>query len=187
MLLKNYEEQSLLCNISINGATSKPDTYTFRGDLVLEPGDIADTLGRRMPPKSVIKQAILLVKDDKLAMVAGAILDLAFLPLFVEHYRGDLASGAPVLLYVENLSKSLYVELDGVTFLLQAHDGGAVWNTLGEDLKLDKEDFKGQSAEDKVITVYNALLDFKPKLETLSFADALGFTVVHRREARGPI
>ena len=59
--------------------------------------------------------------------------------------------------------------------------------TLAEDLRLDKEDFKGQSAEDKVLTVYAALRDYRPKLETLSYEAALGCTVAHRREARGPI
>jgi len=74
-----------------------------------------------------------------------------------------------------------------MTLQLQAHEEGAVWNTLADDLRLDKEDFKGQSAEDKVLTVYAALRDYRSKLETLSYEAALGCTVAHRREARGPI
>ncbi|MCF0017218.1 hypothetical protein LZ639_17975 [Pseudomonas stutzeri] len=49
MLLKTYETQNLLCNVSVNGATTTPDTYAFRGDLVLEEGEIADASGRRPP------------------------------------------------------------------------------------------------------------------------------------------
>ncbi|GLZ25948.1 hypothetical protein [Stutzerimonas stutzeri] len=187
MLLKTYETQNLLCNVSVNGATTTPDTYAFRGDLVLEEGEIADASGRRLPPTAVVKQAVMLEQQGKLAMMAGALIELAHLPLFLERYRRDLADGAPVIFYVENLGQSLYTELDGMTLQLQAHEEGAVWNTLAEDLRLDKEDFKGQSAEDKVLTVYAALRDYRPKLETLSYEAALGCTVAHRREARGPI
>ncbi|PMR73781.1 hypothetical protein [Billgrantia endophytica] len=188
MLLKTYQEQELLCNVSVNGATTQADTYAFRGDLVLKEGDIADSSGRRHPPKAVVKQAILLVKDGKLTTAAGALTDLALLPLFIERYRGDLADEVSVLFYVENLDKALKVDLDGVSATLLPHqDGGAVWNTLMDDLRLDKEDFKGQSAEDKVITIQQALLDYRPKLDSHSYEEALGFTVVLRREARGPV
>jgi len=52
-LLKKYEQQSLLCNVSICAATTQAGVDAFRGDLVLEEGDIADASGRRMPPRSV--------------------------------------------------------------------------------------------------------------------------------------
>ncbi len=103
-------------------------------------------------------------------------------------FRGDLAPGIRVLFYVENLGKALQVDLDGVNIILLPHpDGGAVWNTLMDDLRLDKDDFKGQSAEDKVITVYEALVDYQPKLDSPSYEEALGFTVAPRRAARGPV
>ncbi|TBU98814.1 hypothetical protein [Stutzerimonas kirkiae] len=188
MLLNTYEARNLLCNLSFNGATSQADTHAFRGDLVLEEGDIADDSGRRMPPKSVVKQAVLLASGDKLLMAAGILVELNLLPLFIQHYRGDLAPGIRVLFYVENLGKALRVDLDGVDIILLPHpDGGAVWNTLMDDLRLDKDDFKGQSAEDKVITVYQTLLDFQPKLDSPSYEEALGHTIAPRRAARGPV
>ena len=145
MLLKTYETQNLLCNVSVNGATTTPDTYAFRGDLVLEEGEIADASGRRLPPTAVVKQAVMLEQQGKLAMMAGALIELAHLPLFLERYRRDLADGAPVIFYVENLGQSLYTELDGMTLQLQAHEEGAVWNTLADDLRLDKEDFRARA------------------------------------------
>lgn len=188
MLLKTYESNNLLCNLSFNGATSQANTCAFRGDLVLEEGDIADDSGRRMPPKSVLKQAVLLAKDDKLVMAAGILVELNLLPLFIEHYQADLASDACVMFYVENLGKALQVTLNGVSTLLLPHpDGGASWNTLMDDLRLDKDDFKGQSAEDKVITVYQAMLDYRPKFDSLSYEQALELTVASRRAARGPV
>lgn len=188
MLLNTYESRNLLCNLSFKGPTSQAGIQAFRGDLVLEEGDIADASGRRMPPKAVIKQAVLLANSDKLSMVAGALIDLASLPRFVEGYRGDLAADVRVLFYVENLGKALRCELDGLSMILLPHaDGGAVWNTLMDDLRLDKDDFKGQSAEDKVITLYRALADYRPTLPSLSYPEALGFTIAQRREARGPV
>ena len=64
----------------------------------------------------------MLEQQGKLAMMAGALIELAHLPLFLERYRRDLADGAPVIFYVENLGQSLYTELDGMTLQLQAHD-----------------------------------------------------------------
>jgi len=187
MLLKDYEAKSLLCNLSVLGATSTPHTFAYRGDLVLEEGDIADSAGRRHPPKTVVRQAILLTRAGQLQMVAGALIELSDLPMFIEHYRNDLAADAQVLFYVENLGKGLKVNLANVDITLLPHDGGAVWNTLMEDLKLDKDDFKGHSTEDKVLVIYGALQRFAPRLETVSYDDALHHVVAHQREARGPI
>jgi hypothetical protein len=187
MLLKTYEAQNLLCNLSVLGATSKADTYAFRGDLVVTEGEIADDAGRRLPPTAVVKQAVVLAVGDKLAMVAGGLVHLADLPLFIERYRGDLAADVSVLFYVEDLTKALITELDGVPMILLPHEEGAIWNTLMGDLRLDKEDFKGQSAEDKVITQYEALKTFKPKLETVAFDTALTFVSKIQREHRGPV
>ena len=188
MLLNTYEARNLLCNLSFNGATSQADTFAFRGDLVLEEGDIADASGRRMPPKSVVKQAVLLARNDKLVMVAGILIELSLLPLFIQSYRDDLDPQVRVLFYVENLGKALQVEFAGLSVILLPHpDGGAVWNTLMDDLRLDKDDFKGQSAEDKVITVHQALLDYRPKFDSFDYERALDFTVAPRRAARGPV
>lgn len=188
MLLKTYEEKNLLCNLSVNGATSQADTYAYRGDLVLAEGEIADDAGRRLPPTAVVKQATVLVRGDKLAMVSGIVAHLAEVPLFVERYRHDLAADIHVLFYVEDLSKPLATDLDGVGIFLLPHlDGGAAWQTLMDDLRLDKDDFKGQSAEDKVITMAAGLADYKPKLDSLSFEQCLAFVSTVKREHRGPV
>ena len=187
MLLQTYEAQNLLCNISVNGATSQAGTYAFRGDLVLEEGEIADDAGRRLPPTVVVKQASLLIKDDKQVFATGIILELAQVPMFIERYRNDLAADVRVLFYVENLTKALTVDLDGVNLILLPHAEGAAWNTLMGDLRLDKDDFKGQSAEDKVITMAGGLADYKPKLDSLGFNEALAFTATVQREHRGPV
>lgn len=188
MLLKTYETRCLLCNLSILGASTQSDTFAFRGDLVLEEGDIADASGRRMPPRSVIKQAAVLEQHGKLTMVVGGLIDLATLPLFIENYRADLAPDIQVLFYVENLGKAQQVNLDGIVINLLPHfDGGAIWNTLMSDLRLDKDDFKGRSAEDKLLVFQEALAGYSPTVEIVTFQQALGHVIKLRREARGPI
>jgi len=188
MLLKTYEAQNLLCNLSVKGPTSQAGTEAYRGDLVLTEGEIADDAGRRLPPTAVVKQATLLVKDGKISMISGIVAHLAEVPLFVERYRSDLAADIRVLFYVEDLTKSLTTDLDGVGIILLPHpDGGAAWNTLMDDLRLDKEDFKGQSAEDKVITMAEGLAAYKPKFDSLSFSECLAFVSKVQREHRGPV
>ncbi len=187
MLLKTYESNNLLCNTSVNGATSQAGLYAYRGDLVLTEGEIADDAGRRLPPTAVVKQSSVLVKDGKITMCSGIIHDLNKVPEFVERYRHDLAPGVSVLFYIENLSKPLIVDLDGVNMILIPHEEGAAWQTLMDDLRLDKDDFKGQSAEDKVVTMAEALADFKPKYDSLSFNEATAFISEIKREHRGPV
>ncbi len=187
MLLDRYESQCLLCNQSVKGATGKSGCHAFRGDLVIEEGEVADTQGRRKPPKSVVKQAVILLSQDKILGIAGEISELALLGKFAEKYGAELDPAIPVLFYVSNLGKPLKVEWSGVHYILIPHDDGAVWNTLMDDLRLDKDDFKGQSAEDKVITMFDAIKGFKPKYETVSLDDAATFTVAVKKEARGPV
>lgn len=189
MLLNTYESKSLLCNLSVKGDTTEAGVEAFRGDLVLQEGEIADDAGRRLPPTAVIKQAAVLVKNDKIEMITGALVDLAHLPLINEMYKADLAADVRMLFYVANIGKNLVIDVDGVVSTLLPHaEGGAVWSLLMDDLRLDKEDFKGQTPEDKVITIYEALKDFSTKAESPSMADALATCVVESRlETRGPV
>lgn len=187
MLLERYESQTLLCNQSVKGATSKSGQFAFRGDLVIEEGDIADTQGRRKPPKSVVKQAVMLLSAERILGIAGEIQDLALLPAFADKYTADIDPALPVLFYVSNLGKPLQLEWSGLHYILIPHEDGAVWNTLMDDLRLDKDDFKGQSAEDKVITMFDAIKGFKPKYEQVSLDEATKFTVQLKKDARGPV
>ena len=187
MILEQYAEQSLLCNVSVNGLTSTKDNYAFRGDIVIEEGEIADTQGRRLPPKSVVKQAVVLVSANKIKMIAGALDDIVQVPEFVGKYGSDFSDDIKLLFYVSNINKAVKVTIDGKLSVLLPHDEGAVWTMLMDDLRLEKSDFKGQSAENKVITMFEALESYVPKCEEKSYNDALGYTVEVKKEARGPV
>jgi hypothetical protein len=52
------------------------------------------------------------------------------------------------------------------------------------ELALEKSDFKGQSAADKVLTLYRELTAYKPKYPSVSLDEALANTTGAVREAR---
>ncbi|TVZ38782.1 hypothetical protein P886_3164 [Alteromonadaceae bacterium 2753L.S.0a.02] len=187
MILETYAENALLCNVSVSSETSTAGTYAFRGDMVIVEGEIADAQGRRHPPKAVVKQAVVLITADKMSLIAGLIDDLATLPVFIEKYGSDFADDITLMLYIANISRPMIIDIEGLKVTAIPHDGGAVWTLLMDDIRLEKSDFKGQSAEDKVITMVEGIADFKPKYEEKSYNDALGFTVEIKKEARGPV
>jgi hypothetical protein len=65
---------------------------------------------------------------------------------------------------------------------------GTVWNDFNEELALEKTDFKGQSAQDKVVTVYKTVkTDYKPKYPEVSWDEAQALTVEVKKELRGAV
>lgn len=190
MLLNRYDEQSLLTNANIKEKTTTPNLDAYRGDLVLEEGEIADSLGRRKPPLSVIKQVALLANEDKIIFISGFLERLEQLELFHKKYAPDLAENLAAAFYVENIPKSIQVKHNGVHHVLipMIEGEGTVWNDFNEELALEKTDFKGQSAADKVVTVYKAYtMDYKPKFPEISWEEALAQTVEVKKELRGAV
>ena len=187
-LLSSYKDAGLLCNVSIHGKTSRAGEFAYRGDLVLEEGEIADAQGRRMPPISVVRQGIVLANETKLTLLVGGLHELAQLDKVFERYSKDFDAGIHLVFFVENIGKPMLSELQGFKLVLLPIADTAVWNETIEELRLEKDDFKGQSAEDKVITLQKAFAtDYKPKYETVTWQDALGMTIEVKREGRGPV
>lgn len=187
MLLNRYQEQNLFCNVSIHGKTTQASRFAYRGDLVIEEGEIADAQGRRRPPKSVVKQAVILASDSQMLMLAGALENVSLLPQVLERYCPDFAADVKLLFFVANIGQTLCVTLATGPCYLIPYDDGAVWNMLMEELKLEKEDFKGQSAEDKVITVYNTLCKFTPRFTAAKLDGLEQFIVEVAKSERGAV
>lgn len=187
MLLDTYEQQQLFYNTNFREACTKGGLTAYRGDLVLVDGEIADAQGRRMPPVVTLKAAVVLADADQLKLVAGSMDQLADMPAFLEKYGSALTPDSAVVLYVVNVVKPLVAEQDGVKLVLIPMTDGLVWNELMDELKLEKSDFKGQSSADKVLTVFEACKDYKPKYETLPLAEAMTRVNDAKREARGPV
>lgn len=187
MLLDTYEQQQQLYNVNFKEATSKAGVVAYRGDLVLVDGEVADAQGRRKPPLVTMKAAVVLADGDTLKLVAGSLDEMADISAFLAKYQPAFTADTRVLLYVVNIANPMIAETGGARLVLIPMTDGLVWNELADEMKLEKSDFKGQSSGDKVMTVYEAFKDYKPKYEVVPLAEAMTRTIAAKREARGPV
>lgn len=185
MLFDAYEQKGLLFNMNFKEANGSYAAY--RGDLVLELGEIGDALGHRKPPVATIKNTIVLSENDKIKLYVGSLDELALLPKVIDYYHADFSKDILIILFVVNINKPLIIETSGLRIAAIGMQEGLIWNELIDLAALDKGDFKGQSASEKIITVYKALHDFKPKGDAVSFEEALTRTVELKRAGRGPV
>lgn len=66
----------------MNFKKSSGNYASYRGDLVLELGEIDDALGHRKPPTATIKNTIALAENDKIKLYVGSLDELALLPRY---------------------------------------------------------------------------------------------------------
>ncbi len=187
MLLDDYEARGLLYNSNFKEATTSKAYTAYRGDLVLVEGEIADEQGRRKPPVVGLLASVMLTDADRIKLVAGSMDEMADIKTFLEKYQPAFAPDMCAVLYVVNIAKPMKLEIDGANLSLIPMTDGLVWNELMDEFKLEKSDFKGQSSADKVLTVFQASKDYKPKYEAVSLDEALSRTIAAKREARGPV
>ncbi len=176
MIIKNFEENGQLLNISFADAASESGYAGFRGRLALVEGEVGDESGHRKPPHKVMEHTVLLSKDDKLALLAGSLDKLDYLNDLVAMYKGTLSSETRAILYVVDLKEPLQVELEGVNFALIPMVEGITWNELLDEAGLDKSDLKKKSGADKVYAVWEELKGFKAKGNVVSMEEALSKT-----------
>lgn len=189
MLLEDLDKQGLTFIMNVLGKTSEAGLSAYRGDLVLIQGSFREgSTTDRKPPELLLKQAAIIATDDKFVFVSGLFDELADVQTFLEKYKPVLSPDTLTLFFVENIASNMQVVLDGITFRFVPYKEGMVWNETLELLYIEKADLKGQSPEDKVVTVYEAAKGFNIKAETIPFEEALSKTIVVKKEAAvGPI
>lgn len=189
MLFENYSQQGLLLNTSVLGATSMKGVGAFRGDLVLKEGLLREGSNTdRKPPELVMKQTAALADSEKILFISGLLEKLEDVPAFTQKYASVLTADTQTLFFVENIAASIQTDLAGVLFKFLPYKEGMIWNETLELLYIEKSDLKGQSAEDKVVTVYEAAKSFKIKAEAISYEQALTQTIVVKKSAAvGPV
>ncbi|MFA6062262.1 MAG: hypothetical protein WC736_06585 [Gallionella sp.] len=185
MLFDAYEQKGLLFNM--NFKESNGNYAAYRGDLVLELGEVGDALGHRKPPTATIKNTIVLAEGDKIKLYVGSLDELELLPKVLDYYQADFAADVRIILFIVNINKPLQIEAGGLSIPAIGMQEGLIWNELIDIAALDKSDFKGQSPSEKIITVYKALSDYKPKGDKVAFEEALTRTVDLKRAGRGPV
>jgi len=187
MLFDSYDENTLLLNSNFKSKADADNTYAYRGELVLIEGEVGDAMGRKKPPVSVMRNAVLLSVDDKLALIAGCLDELDQLSQLVEKYKDDFAADMKAMMFVVNITKPMQVVLEGVTFVLIPLTEGIAWNELLDELYIIKSDLKGQSAAQKVVTAYSEFGSYKGKGEVVTLDEAAAFTADIKREGYGAI
>ena len=185
MLMDRYE--SLFFNANFKEAASDAGWVAYRGELVLKEGEVADAHGRRKPPQEVMKQAILLTAGDELKLLSGSLDELQYFPALLDKYGADIKPGTSVVLYTVNIDNPFVSMVNGAPVIFIPMVQGMVWNELCDIVALDKGDFKGMSAADKVLTLYKALKDNKFKYAEVAIAEALTKTNANKRENHGAI
>lgn len=188
MALQKYEQQGLLFNTNFLEKSSQEGLLGYRGDLILVKGEVADAQGRSKPPVALMYSGVLLSKDDKLVLTVGFIDKLELLSTFIEKYQADFDKDMKALLFVVNIKEPMQVEVDGINFVLIPLLEGVSWNELVDELCMEKSDFKGQSAADKIVTAWEEFKKgYAPKYERVTYDVAMTRTADIKREARGAV
>lgn len=189
MLIENLDKQGLTFITNVLGKTSEADIWAYRGDLVLIQGGFREgSTTDRKPPEMLLKQTAILANEEKFIFVSGLFEDLAQVNVFLEKYLPVLTPDTLTLFFVENITSNMLMELEGITFQFVPYKDGMIWNETLELLYIEKADLKGQSAEDKVITVYEAAKSFKTKVDPISLEEGLSQTIVVKKSAAvGPV
>jgi hypothetical protein len=185
MLLDRYEP--LFFNSNFKEAASDAGWVAYRGELVLQEGEVADAQGRRKPPTEVLKQAILLAAGDDLKLVSGSLDQLQHFSLLMEKLGADLKPDSVVVLYTVNIPDAFVAPVNGCKVVFIPLVQGMVWTELSELCGLEKGDFKGQGAADKVVTLHAALAQEKFKFAEKTVEEALTTTNNAKRENHGAI
>ena len=186
MLFESYSEKGLICQKNVWGEVSA-GTFAFRGDMVVELGDMHESSQTRNPPKQILIQATCLSKDEKIVFMGGMLDRVEQIEDLFDMYGADLADDAKLVLYIVNADTNYTTEFSGKTINVVPFDEGTIWNLLMEDFYVEKSDLKGQSGEEKVETLVDAYGEFDKQGDTISFDDALANATDAVREARGPV
>lgn len=186
-LLETFKQKEFIWQLSSLGKAESSNVNTYRGDLILVEGKLSPS-GSRNPPEVLARQVLFtLDANDKINFFAGYLHKLEELKLFCERYASYLVDGLSLVFFIENIKEKLSVELDGHTFYLYPMDEGTVWNEFTDLLGLEKGDFKGLGAGDKIVKVSEEAKSLKHKNKAVSFEEALSMTFVVTKEARGPV
>ena len=186
MLLQTYEQDGLMWLTNVNGPAGG-DKEAFRGDLVIEFGDMHESSQTRNPPKKVLEQVVLEAEGGKVTFLAGYLGDLEYLDDLVERYKTDFADGVTVVAFCFNIDDPMQVTVDGVSGACFPMTEGLVWNELLDMFYIEKSDLKGLSAEEKVVAVAEAKGELSPKGDAFDFAVAATKTNGQVRAYDGPV
>jgi len=150
-------------------------------------GDTAIVINERTDIDALFKQAIVLAKGEELKLISGSLEELQHWPAFMEKFGSDLNPATVAVMFTVNIPKPFISVVNGATVAFVPLTEGLCWNELIDLAALEKGDFKGQGAGDKVVTVFNAFQGFKYKYPSLTVDEAIKTTNNAKREVHGAV
>jgi hypothetical protein len=185
MLIERYKPYFYNANFSEDA--SEAGWSAFRGELVLQDGEVADTQGRRKPPSELLKEAVVLTHNEQLKLIAGMFERLESVPILFERYAADIGAHTLAIFYTVNINAAFIIEHGGAQLVFIPLVQGMIWNELMDITSLDKSDIKKLSAADKVLAVYQELKNNVFKYPVSDLALELSRTNQAKREVNGSV
>lgn len=185
MLLDTYEEQGLFFNTNFKALASS-GLQVYRGELVLVEGELAEDTGRRKAPTQLVREVVLVADETKLKMVVGGLDAVAEVEAFISRYSSDLAEDAKIFLLAPNAHTEAKIDIAGVSAFMLPWEA-MVWAQFTEELRMEKSDFKGLSAADKVTTAFDELKGYAPSFPFIPMDEMLANATSAKKETHGAI
>ena len=168
------KENNLEWQPAFNGALEVAGRYGYRGALVVTEGKMI-TAEKQMPPKVTIQQAIAISGEETMLFLAGKLESFDDFAAAHERYKSVLAPDTLVTLFFDDLMKDAVFEYEGITINAFALDESSVWNELLEHADLEKREVKRLGAEEKLDTLYDALLSASLSTVTNTYEETCSF------------
>lgn len=187
MIFDTFELNGLLLNSNFKESAGKPGYAAYRGDLVLVEGEVGDAQGRLKPPVSAMRQVVALANEEKLTLLIGSLDELADITPLLSKYAANISADTRLLMFVINAAKNFKTDIDGIPVEVISQPEGAVWTELCEMLGLEKADFKGLTAGEKVMKIQEELQGYQIKAPALAWAEAQSLITNAKRQIHGAI
>lgn len=120
-------------------------------------------------------------------LISGSIDELQQFPFVLEKFGPGFNAGTVAVFFTVNIPKAFIAKVNSATVAFIPLVQGMVWNELADLVALDKGDFKGLGAAEKVVTVFNAFKGYQFKYPEVSVDEALKTTNNAKRETHGAI
>lgn len=150
------EENRLQWQPSFKGPLDTAGRFGYRGELIITQGEFLSP-EKQLPPKTILKQAIVVADEKSALFFAANIEDFANFEKAFELYKAILTPATIVTLFVDNLVSDSVFEYEGITIYAFALDESSVWNELISYADLDKKELKRMDADEKLDALYDGI------------------------------
>ena len=172
-IIDTLMQSKTLYSTVFSGKTEIPDTFGFRGNLVLKEAEkFAD---EARPPEVFADQVIISSTGDKITFFACHVDSLAHLAEVYAMLKPYLLESGKYFIFAGNvdISEKYFITYEGIGFYILPLDEATVWNEMLECFSLDRGDIKRLSSGGKVDALAAAASSFSDKFKAITFEEGL--------------